>query len=415
MAAPTAVASQTGAKTDPTPQVSSATANADYMARSRRFPVRAPLIGGNLSGVYSPGSTLQFIFGPTNNGWLDMIEIDLNIQITMATATAAANAGYPWNLIQGITVNLDGQISYVEPFFGCYLLPRLRRWEGAGVDTVLAGTAITAVNNFMYTAPTTLAVGANNIRVRYRIPLNALHALDGSGLLPVQGTQDPVQINVIIPNTLIGVDPWNNPATSATGVATVTGVSTVTVYGWVRDGRTLWAPGEVLPFYPNGLPQVSYDREPDVINLVANQIVRGQMTKILKLYYGVAVCIDGNSSAVFASDTNFNSFDLSADSSGNFKFLQYGLENIPMDLLWSDLRATFGQDWPTGVMPFVYAPESHLHDVDAGNGTNILNMMSGGWTSMYQGVNFATLGGVAGIQPRIHTCILGTNDSPYIG
>lgn len=410
-----APANPTGAKTDAAPQADNATSNADYMARSRRFPVRALLLGGNLNGTYTPGNTLNFIFGPVNNGWLDMIEIDVNIQVTMATATAAANAGYPWNLIQGVTINLDGQISYVEPYFGCYLLPRMRRYEGAGVDAVLAGTQVTAVQSYVYSAPTTLAVGANNIRYRMRIPLNALHALDGSGLLPLQGTQDPVQVNVIIPNTLNGVDPWNNPFYSATGVASITGTSTVTVYGWARDGRTKWAPGEQLPFYPSGLPQVSYDREPDVINLVAGSIVRGQMTKVLKLYYGVAVCIDGGSSAKFASDTNFVSWDLSGDSSGNFKFMQFGLENIPMDLLWSDLRSRFGQDWPEGVIPFVYAPQSNLYNIDAGNGTDILNMMEGGWTSMYQGVNFTTLGGVAGIQPRIHTCIIGTNDSPYLG
>lgn len=410
------VANTTGAQTGQAPQHDAPTANADYMARSRRYPIRAPLVGGALSGTYAPGNTLQFIFGPNNNAWLDMIEIDLNIQLTMATATATVNAGFPWNLIQGITVNLDGQISYIEPYFACYLLPRLRRWEGAGVDQVLAGNALAAVSAFIYNAPTTtLAVGANNIRIRYRIPLNALHALDGSGLLPLQGTQDPVQVNVILPNQLLGADPWNAPATSATGTISVTGASTVTVYGWARDGRTKWSPAEVLPFYPSGLPQVSYDREPDVINLVAGQIVRGQMTKVLKLYYGVAVCIDGNSSAAFASDTNFNSFDLSADSSGNFKFLQFGLENIPMDLLWSDLRGRFGQDWPAGVIPIVYAPQSNLLDIDAGNGTDIMNMMEGGWTSMYQGVNFQTVGGVAGIQPRIHTCIIGTNDSPYVG
>lgn len=414
MASPSVAASPTNAKTDSAPQTSSVTANADYMARSRRFPVRMPLIGGNLNGVYTPGATLNFIAGPVNNGWMDMIEIDLNIQVTMATATAAANAGYPWNLIQAVTINLDGQISYCEPYFACYLLPRMRRWEGVGVDSVLAGNSITAVQNFLYSAPTTLNVGANNIRVRMRIPLNVLHSLDGSGLLPMQGTQDPVQVNVILPNTLNGLDPWNNPFYSATGVASITGTSTVTVYAWVRDGRTLWAPGEQLPFYPDGLPQVSYDREPDVINLQAGSIVRGQMTKVLKVYYGVAICIDGNASNVFASDTNFNSFDLSADSSGNFKFLQFGLENVQFDLLWSDLRATFGQDWPTGVIPLIYAPQSHLHDIDAGNGTNILNQMDGGWTSLYQGVNFISQAGIA-VQPRIHTCIIGTNDSPYIG
>jgi hypothetical protein len=63
----------------------------------------------------------------------------------------------------------------------------------------------------------------------------------------------------------------------------------------------------------------------------------------------------------------------------------------------------------------VYGPQEHLPNPDAANGTNILNMTQGGWTSLYQGVNLATLGGVAGIQPRIHTLILGTNDSPYIG
>lgn len=409
-------ANPTGAATGAQPQVSSATANADYMSRSRRFPVRMPLIGGNLNGPYGVSSVLNFIMAPVNNGWLDMIELDVNIQITMATAAATVNKGFPWNLVQAVTVNLDGQISYCEPYFACYLMPRLRGYERSGVDQVLSGIANTDVSNTLYNVPaTTLAVGANNIRFRMRIPMNALHALDGSGLLPTQGTQDPVQVNVICAPTLIGPDPWIHPATSATGTASVTGTSTVTCYGWVRDGRTKWSPSEVLPFYPQGLPQVSYDREPEVVNLVAGSIVRGQMTKVLKVYYGVAVCIDGNQSSNFALETNFNSFDLSADSSGNFKFFQFGLENVQMDLLWSDLRTRFGQDWPEGVIPFAYAPQSNLWDVDMGNGTDILNMMAGGWTSMYQGVNFITQGGVAGIQPRIHTCILGTNDSPYIG
>ncbi len=409
-------ANPTGAATGAQPQVSSATANADYMSRSRRFPVRMPLIGGNLNGPYGVSSVLNFIMAPVNNGWLDMIELDVNIQITMTTAAATVNKGFPWNLIQAVTVNLDGQISYCEPYFACFLMPRLRGYGRSGVEQVLSGIANTDVSNTLYNVPaTTLAIGANNIRFRMRIPMNALHALDGSGLLPTQGTQDPVQVNVICAPTLIGVDPWIHPATSATGTAAVTGTSTVTCYGWVRDGRTKWSPSEVLPFYPQGLPQVSYDREPEVVNLVAGSIVRGQMTKVLKVYYGVAVCIDGNQSSNFALETNFNSFDLSADSSGNFKFFQFGLENVQMDLLWSDLRTRFGQDWPEGVIPFAYAPQSNLWDVDMGNGTDILNMMAGGWTSMYQGVNFITQGGVAGIQPRIHTCILGTNDSPYIG
>lgn len=409
-------ANPTGAATGAQPQVSSATANADYMSRSRRFPVRMPLIGGNLNGPYSVSGVLNFIMAPVNNGWLDMIELDVNIQITMTTAAATVNKGFPWNLVQAVTVNLDGQISYCEPYFACFLMPRLRGYERSGVDQVLSGVANADVSNTLYNVPaTTLAIGANNIRFRMRIPLNALHAIDGSGLLPTQGTQDPVQVNVICAPTLIGPDPWIHPATSATGTAAVTGTSTVTCYGWVRDGRTKWSPSEVLPFYPQGLPQVSYDREPEVVNLVAGSIVRGQMTKVLKVYYGVAVCIDGNQSSNFALETNFNSFDLSADSSGNFKFFQFGLENVQMDLLWSDLRTRFGQDWPEGVIPFAYAPQSNLWDVDMGNGTDILNMMAGGWTSMYQGVNFITQGGVAGIQPRIHTCILGTNDSPYIG
>lgn len=396
------------------PAVDQSSANADYMARSRRYPVLAPLVGGALKGNYALGSTLNFIFGPVNNGWLEMIELDVNINVTMATATAAANAGAPWNLVTA-TVNLDGQISYVEPYFACYLLPKIKGRLRAGIDTVLAGISNTNENSIVYTFPTTWTVGSNAIRVRMRFPLNALHPLDGSGLLPTQGTQDPVQINVMCPNTLIGNDPWLYPATSATGVATITGTSTVTCYGWVRDGRTLWSPSEQLPFYPNGLPQVSYDREPDVVNLVAGSIVRGQLTKVLKVYYAVAILIDGNASTKWATNTNINSWDLAADSSGNFELLQFGLNNVPVDLLFEQLRSLFGQDMPEGVVPFVYAPHSNLPNPDAASSTDILNMTAGGWTSLYMGVNFATQGGVAGIQPRIHMCILGTNDSPYIG
>lgn len=396
------------------PVIDTSTANADYMTRSRRFPVRMPLVGGNLNGPYAVNSTLNFIMGPVNNGWMDTLDIDVNIQITMTTAAATANKGYPWNLVAAITVNLDGQISYVEPY-ELYLLERVRGRLRAGVDTVLAGGQNTSLQNIVFTAPTTLAIGANNIRFRIRCPLNALHPLDGAGLLPTQGTQDPVQINIITATTIIGVDPWIHPATSGTGTAAVTGTSTVTVYGWVRDGRTYWSPQEQLPFYPDGLPQVSYDREPDLVNLVANNIVRTQLTKVLRIYYMFSIIIDGQSSAQFATNANINSWDLSADSSGNFKLRQFGLENVPMDLLFEDIRMRFGQDFPEGVIPVVFAPQDNLPMPDVGNGTNILNMMAGGWTSLYQGINLAAIGGVAGIQPRVHTLIIGANDSPYVG
>ena len=396
------------------PVIDTSTANADYMTRSRRFPVRMPLVGGNLNGPYAVNSTLNFIMGPVNNGWMDTLDIDVNIQITMTTAAATANKGYPWNLVAAITVNLDGQISYVEPY-ELYLLERVRGRLRAGVDTVLAGGQNTSLQNIVFTAPTTLAIGANNIRFRIRCPLNALHPLDGAGLLPTQGTQDPVQINIITATTIIGVDPWIHPATSGTGTAAVTGTSTVTVYGWVRDGRTYWSPQEQLPFYPDGLPQVSYDREPDLVNLVANNIVRTQLTKVLRIYYMFSIIIDGQSSAQFATNANINSWDLSADSSGNFKLRQFGLENVPMDLLFEDIRMRFGQDFPEGVIPVVFAPQDNLPMPDVGNGTNILNMMAGGWTSLYQGINLAAVGGVAGIQPRVHTLIIGANDSPYVG
>ena len=412
MSAAAPVASATSAQ----PQVDTVTANNDFMSRSRTFPVRMPLIGGNLSGPYSLGSTLNFIMGPVNDGWLEAIELDLNIQITMATAVATPNKAFPWNLISGITVNLDGQISYIEPYFACYLLPRMKRRLGQDMSTgTIAGIQNNDEENLVYNVPTSLAVGANNVRLRLYIPLNALHPLDGSGLLPTQGTQDPVQINVICPNALIGVDPLLHPATSANGVASITGTSTVTCYGWVRDGRTMWTPGEQLAFYPAGLPQVSYDREPDVINLVAGSIVRGQLTKVLKVYYGVMCVVDGNQSNNFAINTNINSWDLAADSSGNFKFKQYGLENVPVDLYWGRLRRQFGQDFPEGIIPFVYAAHDNLAEPGHGNGNNVLNMTQGGWTSLYQGVNLQTIGVVAGIQPRVHTWILGTNDSPYIG
>lgn len=410
-----AAANPTGAVTGAAPQVDQATANSDYMARSRNFPVRMPLIGGNLNGPYAVGSTLNFILGPVNNGWLEAIELDVNLSLQVATATLVENKAFPWNLISAITVNLDGQISYIEPYF-VYLMSRMQGYMKAGPDAVLAGTQNSGLQATMLTVPASpIALGAASVRFRLYIPLNALHPLDGSGMLPAQGTQDPVQVNVICPSALVGVDPFIHPGSTATSVVTVNAGSTVTCYGWIRDGRTMWSPDEVLPFYPDGLPQVSYDKEPDIINLVAGSIVRGQLTKVLKIYYGVSCIIDGNSSTAFAANSNINSWDISGDSTGNFKLYQYGLENVPVDLLFEKIRRRFGQDFPEGVIPWVYAPQAKVPDPDNYNGTDILNMQAGGWTSLYQGVNLASIGGVAGIQPRVKTWILGTNDSPYIG
>lgn len=398
--------------------VDAGTANTDFMARSRRFPVRMPLVGGTLNGPYALGSTLNFFVPPVNNGWLDMIELDINLTLTGATATSTPNKAFPWNLISYITVNLDGQISLIDPYWGAYLLPRLKGRLRSDVTNVLAGVADTQVNTILNTVPSgagSLIVGANVVRFRMRIPLNALHPLDGSGLLPCQGTQDPIQVNVVLPAGLVGVDPLTAPASSATGTLVPAAGSTITMYGWVRDGRTKWSPSEQLPFYPNGLPQVSYDQEPNIVNLQANTLTRGQLTKVLKVYYMASIYIDGQSSTEFSTPNNFNAVDLSADSTGNFEFAAYGLNNVPMDLLWSNIRETFGQDFPNGVIPWVYAPQAHIGEPGVANGTDILNMTAGGWTSMYSGVNFAAQGGVAGSSPRIVTRILGSADSPYIG
>lgn len=402
------------AATSAAPAVDQTAANTDYMMRSRRFPVRMLTVGGNLTGTYALNSTINFIIPPVNNGWADMIELDFNLSLQDATAVVASNAAFPWNLAAGVTVNLDGQISYVEPY-ATYLYYITQARYGLSPDFVPGGNfgANSNLSNLLYSLPT-WALGANAVRLRVRIPLNALHVLDGSGLLPCQGTQDPVGINVLCPSGLVGNDPYIFPTASATGTLAVNAGSTVTGYVWVRDGRTKWAPGEQLPFYPDGLPQVSYDREPDIINLQANQIIRGQMTKVLKVYYAWVIAIDGNSSTVFASNTNFNSYDLSADSTGNFKFMQYGLENISFELMWEQIRDEFGQDFPQGVIPLVYAPQHNLPEPGVANANDILNMTAGGWTSLYQGVNFATLGTNAA-PARLHTLIIGANDSPYIG
>lgn len=396
------------------PAVDTAQANTDYMMRSRRFPVRMLTIGGNLSGTYTLGTTLNFIMPPVNNGWLESIELDVNLSLADATAAVAANPNYPWGFIQGITVNLDGQISYVEPY-ASYLLAITQNRLGLPVNSVPPAPfgSNTNLSNILMNLPT-WAVGNNVVRFRIRIPLNALHPLDGSGLLPCQGTQDPVQINVLVPNALVGNDPYNFPTSSGTGTLAVNAGSVVNCWGWVRDGRTKWAPGEQLPYYPDGLPQVSYDREPDVINLQAGQIVRGQLTKVLKMYYMWVIGIDGVSATQFSSNTNWNSYDLSADSTGNFKFMQYGLENIPIEMMWEETRDVFEQDFPQGVLPLVYAPQRGLPEIGVGNANDVLNMMAGGWTSLYQGVNFAATGANAA-PPRLHTIIVGANDSPYIG
>lgn len=398
-------------------------ANSDYMRRTLRKWVGIPIQGGSQVGVYAPGSKLNFTVPPVNNGWLEGIEITVTVNMTYTAAGSGpfgnVTAGAPWNLLQEIDVNLNGQIMRLYPAF----IPYIRAMRGYlrnAPGQVLAGDSFSDIGGLLYSAPVITTTVNKLWQFKARLMFNMLHPYDGAGLLPIAGESNPVQITVFCASALAANpgDPIYVPV-NTNGTVALTGGQTqqVKIDGIYRDGTTLDSPAK-LPYYPEGLPAVQWNQDVPLTPFSAtNQAVRGQIKTLLKHHMMLSIVVDGNATTNYAAYSNFNGIELDTDATGSNKLMAYGssaTSNINMDAYFNELRETYGQDiggFPQveGMIPWVDARARGVADPDDLNGMLALNMLPGGYQTIYHGYNMAALGGTAGLNPRVETLVISSN------
>lgn len=383
--------------------------NAQYMANTVQKWVNCVPSGGGTTAPFAAGQNLIFTVPPVNNGWLEGIELTFNLTVAVATTPGTLNAAAPYNVVNEIDVQFNGTQGRIHPYFAATVYPRLRGWLRSQANNLMpsgVGFVDPQISALVRSSTFPAVVGNNSWLFTVKIPLNALHELDAAGLLPIMGEANPVQIVVQCNSALVGVDPLANVLSGA-GATTVSG--TVKCDALYRDGTTFWSPAKDSISLA-GLDTTQWLIDAPIPNLDAGQMSRGPVKTMLEHYYMVACVIDGQSSAKFASSNNFNAIQLAVDGTGQNLLQAFGTgTNVGMERWFETVRHYFGQDLDPGIIPWIFATGYNQENASNRMGTAALNMKPDGWTTIYQGVNLAAVGGVAGISPRIVTWLISSN------
>lgn len=390
--------------------------NREYMRRTLRHLTIAPQAsGGAQTQNFSNGQQLSYLVPSANNGFLEALRIRCALTITPATGTAATyaiNAGAPLNVIDSMQIVYNGTQLNTRPF----VRKVLRQLSGYArsmepVAPIGGNLEVDAYIDGYITStyPVTAGTG-NSWNFEFRVPLNALHPQDARGMLPIMAPGTDVVVNIVCCTASMGVDPILSPVATTGGTgAAVTIAGTIQVIAEFRDGKTLQGPVlQGIDILDMGT--VQYVKDQNLNNLVSGIVNRQKIVQVNYLYYVISLIIDGNQSNKFASTSNIQVLELDMDATGTNKFWAYGTgTNIDVREFWVDLQADIGQDIDQGVVPWVRAPIMNTADASNQDGVHYLNTTPTGWTDVHYGIQVNSVGGVAGINPRIETFIVMIN------
>ena len=398
-----------------------AQANADYLARCAPKTVLCPPTTGGLTGTYASGSVLVYNI-PTGNGlFLRELVFTISLSFTAAAgtgATYAQTAGAPYNIFDNIEVLLNGASQLkVKPYILKYW-QQLRGYQrpAFGPDgPVIAGTQNTTVEGQLYSVPA-ITTGANTWTFLMRVPLADIHHHSAAGMIPAMGTSTPGQIRVTCSSTFLGVDPILNSVYSSGGTGNaITGLTgTVKCEAIAYDGTNFWSPANRY-LDLEGEPTAQWIIDAVLQPLQATTVQRFKVTTLLQHYFLLAVVVDGNQSNKFAALTNVIAFGMDQDSVGQNRFFLFGQGTNQAIYDWYEQqRKRVGQDIDEGVFPFIVAPTYGQENPSNREGTMVLNMQPGGWTDCNLEFTVTSVGGVAGITPRIETYLYSLNPAGLV-
>ena len=397
-------------------------ANALYMAKSLEKVALADSPGGALNQAWSAGTALTFTLGDKAGGWLKRLRFTYNLTFTNTPGTGAAttNAAAPYNIIQEIDVNYGGVCFRTRPYY-VKVIAEARRFQGFAVPYVVAApyqhNSTIDTNLRAFTAGAQ-ASGATTWTFTQEIPLNALHALNPSGMVPLSGVSNDVQVTVMCAPSLTGPDPLNN-AMVLTGTAALSAISgTVAVEGIYTDGLTMDGTSRLALDLSN-VPTTQMWWDNPLMNMTAGGIRRQRITKELRHQFVGLIAIDGQQSNTFvSSESNFNGFELDADSSGDVPFLRFGATlgaNISIYHYYEQIRRTYGQDFDPGVLILVDAAARNIADASTQQGRQQLDMTPSGWPGVNYGVYLGAVSTANSITPRLECFGIGVNPLPLQG
>lgn len=384
--------------------------NADYLKTAIRRVAICPPTSGGIAQNWVAGQQLVYDF-PTAGGAFGLeLLITLNLTITLAAgtgATYALNAAAPYNVIDTLEVLYNGSQARTRLYIA-KLIASMRGYGRGLPGAALLNNNATIDGQLNSTLP--VAVGANTWTRVIRLPLNALHPYSPAGALPIMGVGTKAQVRLTCASNLLGADPLINAisAASGTGNAVTSVTGTVKVECVYSDGTNLGGP-QALFLDLNGEPTCQYYIDTQLSPLTAGTVNRQRVAMLLKHFKMYSIVIDGNQSTKFSALSNLTEIELDEDSVGQNKFYWWGAgTNQSIYDYYDDFRRRYGQDLDEGVIAWVDGTAGP-GDVANYEGMQYLDMSPGHWTDVHHGYTVGSVGGAAGITPRVETFLVSLN------
>jgi hypothetical protein len=374
--------------------------------------------GGANSQAFVAGQPLTYNIPTANNGYLIGFWVNCLLTNTLAAGTSAVyalNAAAPLSLIDSIVLNYGGPQHNYRPYNLKYYWQQQARLGQSFPRTVLAGqldATMQAYYNSTNTNAFPVAVGANTWNFRFFMPMNLLHPQDVRGILPIQNGETTCQVVLNCAGAPYGPDPILGTVvtTSGSGGASVV-TGTISVEAVYKDGQ---AYASISALQPNlsGIQTAQFVRDTPLNNLGAGQMFRNKVSFLHKIPWLWITIIDGQQSSKFATTTNIQVIETSADATGMRPFMRYGLNtNLDVRSYYDDLSLWLEQDMDQGVIPLVYGPIYEQGEVGILEGQAYLDMTTNsGWTDFHYGCQLTAVGAVTGIAPRIECNLILLND-----
>jgi hypothetical protein len=374
--------------------------------------------GGANTQSFAAGQPLTYNVPTANNGYLVGFWVNCQLVNTLAAGTSAVyalNAAAPYSLLDSIVVNYGGPQHNFRPYILKYYFQMMGALSQTFPRTVIAGQ-LDATMQAYYNSTTNnafpVAVGANTWNFRFYVPMNLIHPQDVRGILPIQNGETTCQIVINCAGAPYGPDPVLNTVVTTSGsggASTVTGtISCEAVY---KDGQ---AYAQLAALQPNltGIQTAQFVRDTPLNNLGSGQMFRNKVSFLHKIPWLWIAIIDGNQSNKFAATTNIQVLETSADATGMRPFMRYGLNtNLDVRSYYDDISHLIQQDMDEGLIPLIYGPIFEQADASLLEGQAYLDMTTAsGWTDFHYGTQLSTVGGVAGISPRIEAHLILLND-----
>lgn len=378
--------------------------------------------GGANSQPFAAGQPLTYNITTANNGFLTGFWVRCALTCNLGAGTGAAyqqNAASPLSLIDSIQVLYGGTQHNFRP----YILKYFCQMQGAKAQiqprSVIAGQQDSYLQGYYSSAPFGNAVGNNTYNFAFFMPLNLIHPQDVRGILPIQNGETTCQVVINCQGAPFGTDATLNTfslSAGSNGSAIVTGtISVIAVY---KDGQSF---AQLTALQPNlsGVETVQFLRDANLTNIGAGNVYRNKISFLQKMPWVFLTIIDGVSPTKFASTSNIQLLDVTADAVGNRPFWRYGLNtNLDVREYYSDLSGIFGglleQDFDEGFFPLVYGPLFQQADPGLLEGQAYLNMtQADGWTDFHYGLQLAATGSNASGGPRAELHVVALN-SPLV-